>query len=66
MKAVELVEFLDANKGAIKFISTTIYLAFVAFVVYIVTAKGNPEYGLPLVGQCILGDPGALYYGPCP
>ena len=51
LKAVELVEFLDANKGPIKVISTTLYLTFVAFVAYIVTAKGHPEYGLWLIGQ---------------
>ena len=66
MKAVELVEWLDANKGPIKFVSTAIYLSFVAVVAYGVTAKGNPEYGLPLIGQCLLGEPGALYYGACP
>ena len=66
LKAVDLVEWLDANKGLIKFVSTFIYLAFVALVAYGVTAKGNPEYGLPLIGQCLLGEPGALYYGACP
>ena len=66
LKAVELVEFLDANKGPIKALSTFLYLGFVAFIAYGVTAKGNPEYGLPLIGQCILGEPGSLYYGDCP
>merc|ERR1719331_56791 len=66
MKAVELVEFLDANKGVIKAVSTAIYLSFVVLLAYGITAKGNPEYGLPLIGQCILGEPGALYYGACP
>ena len=66
LKAVELVEWLDANKGLIKAVSTTIYLSFVALISYGVAAKGNPEYGLPLLGQCLLGDPGSLYYGPCP
>ena len=35
-------------------------------IAYGVTAKGNPEYGLPLLGQCLLGEPGSLYYGACP
>ena len=66
MKAVDLVEFLDNNKGPIKVISATVYLLFVATIAYGITAKGNPEYGLPLIGQCILGEPGSLYYGACP
>jgi hypothetical protein len=66
LKAVELVEFLDANKGTIKAVSTALYLSFVALLAYGIAAKGNPEYGLPLIGQCILGEPGALYYGGCP
>ena len=66
LKAVDLVEFLDANKGIIKAVATTFYLSFVALLAYGITAKGNPEYGLPLIGQCILCEPGALYYGSCP
>lgn len=66
LKAVDLVEFLDENKGTIKAVATATYLAFVVFLAYGIAAKGNPEYGLPLIGQCILGEPGSLYYGACP
>lgn len=66
MKAVELVEFLDANKGPIRFLSGGLFVAAVAFIGYGIVAKGNPEYGLPLIGQCLLGEPGSLYYGACP
>ena len=66
LKAVKLVEFLDANKSTIKFIASFTWLSFVALLAYGVTAKGNPEYGLPLLGQCLLGEPGSLYYGACP
>ena len=51
MKAVELVELLDNNKGLIRAVSTTLYLSFVLLIAYIITAKGHPEYGLWLVGQ---------------
>lgn len=66
MKAVELVEFLDSNKEPIKIFSSFIGVALIAFISYGVAAKGHPEYGFPLIGQCILGEPGALYYGACP
>lgn len=49
MKAVDLVEWLDANKGPIKTFSTALYLGFVAIFAYGIVAKGHPEYGLPLI-----------------
>ena len=66
LKAVDLVEFLDSNKGTIKAIATFTWLSFVALFAYGIAAQGNPEYGLPIIGKCLLGEPGSLYYGACP
>ena len=66
LKAVELVEFLEENKVLLKGVATAVYLLFVAFLSYGVTAKGHPEYGLPLIGQCIIDNAGVLSYGACP
>ena len=61
LKAADLVQFLDDNKGAIQALATVVWLAFVALIAYVLAAKGNPEAGWPLIGQCVVQNADGVY-----